>query len=61
VVDKIAKLVKMNNGYIYETAGVINAFFESPDEAYRCAEKISEVVGLGAVVYGDQIVIEMQR
>ena len=60
MIDKIAKLVQMNNGYMYEAAGVINAFFENPAEAHKCAEMISEVMGLRVEVCGDQIVIEVR-
>lgn len=57
--ELIFKLVHTNSGYFYESAGVINAFFDDPAKAHQCAKKISEAIGINVEVCGDQIIVEL--
>ncbi|MDD5033877.1 MAG: hypothetical protein PHE55_03895 [Methylococcaceae bacterium] len=55
----IASLIHSYNGYMYESAGVINAFFTDPEHAHDCAKQITDTVGLAVEVCGDQLIIEL--
>lgn len=56
---KIESIVHSCNGYFYESAGVITAFFNDPQQALDCANKIQSIVGLEVAVCGDQLAIEL--
>ena len=51
----IAGLIQSSKGYSHETVGVIIGFFDDPEQAYRCANKITELVGKTVEIYGSQI------
>lgn len=55
--DLIAGLIQSSKGYSHETAGVIIGFFDDPEQAYRCANAITETVGKTVEIYGSQISI----
>ncbi len=40
--NNIIALIRSFQGYTYEVAGVLTAYFEDPEQARACAEKILE-------------------
>ena len=55
--DVIAELIHSSKGYFHQTAGVIIGFFNNPEQARRCADKITVTAGKSAEVFGSQLSI----
>ena len=55
----IAELIHSSKGYFYETAGMIIGFFSHPEQARRCAKKITATSGKTAEVSGSQLLISL--
>ncbi|QSA98499.1 hypothetical protein [Methylococcus sp. EFPC2] len=53
----IAELIRSSKGYFHETAGVMVCFFNDPEQARRCAYKITATTGKTAEVCGNQLSI----
>ncbi len=51
----ITQMIRACNGYFYETAGMISAFFSTPDQARACAEKLAKLVDVQ--ICGTQLAI----
>lgn len=55
----IAGLIRSFKGYSHETVGVINGFFESPEQTLCCASKITETTGRTVEVCGTSLCLEL--
>lgn len=53
----IAELIHCSHGSFFETSGVIIGFFNHPEQARRCADKIRLTAGKKAEVFGSQLSI----
>jgi hypothetical protein len=51
----IKVLVSSSNGYSFITAGFLLGFFDLPEQAHSCAQKIKERTGKHVDVYGSKI------
>lgn len=38
---QISQLIRASNGYVYESAGVINGYFDDPSRARECANLLT--------------------
>jgi len=51
----ITALIQSSKGYSHETVGIIIGFFDSPQQALCCADKIAETIGRPVEVCGSSI------
>ncbi|SMF97805.1 hypothetical protein SAMN02949497_0072 [Methylomagnum ishizawai] len=55
----ITELIRSSTGYFHQTAGVVIGFFNDPEQAHLCANKITVTVGKMAEVCGSQLSVPL--
>ncbi|BBL77409.1 hypothetical protein [Methylomagnum ishizawai] len=55
----IAELIRSSTGYFHQTAGVVIGFFNDPEQAHLCANKIAAAAGKMAEVCGNQLSVSL--
>ncbi|MDD5036580.1 MAG: hypothetical protein PHE55_17700 [Methylococcaceae bacterium] len=57
--QQIIQLIRSCSGYVYETAGIINGFFDDPQKAKACAHKISRLVESEVSLCGCELTVSV--
>ena len=55
----ITQLIRASHGYVYETAGIINGFFDDPAQAKACAFKIKTLFHSEVEVCGCKLAVSL--
>jgi hypothetical protein len=55
--DLITGLIRSSQGHSHETAGVLIGFFNTPEQARRCADEIIAMAGKAVEVCGCRLSI----
>jgi hypothetical protein len=53
----ITKIVRQFNGHVYISAGIINAFFPTLNDAHMCGEAIKQNSSCDVLCFGTQVQI----
>ena len=55
----ITGLIHSSKGYSHEVAGVVIGFFDDPEQARRCANKIRAIAGKTVDVCGNRLSLSL--
>jgi hypothetical protein len=53
--NAIANLINHYRGYLHERGGIVNGFFDDPQDAAECAEQMRRSFGLNVELSGCQL------